>query len=101
MLPGIDRTKRANMSTALLSSSSPALFERVRGVVIGYSDAALTARKERLAEELDVDAGDVDAILADQFRAERCTCCGHWFDQDDCDKDDGRGGFECRDCHDE
>lgn len=86
------------MSDSLLPASSPAIFERVRGSVIGYSDAALTATKERLAEELDVDAGDMDAILADQFRAERCTCCGYWFDQADCDNDDGRGGFECRDC---
>lgn len=86
------------MSTPPLSVSSPALFERVRGLVIGYSDSALTATKERLAEELDADAGDVDAILADQFRAERCTCCGHWFDQADCCHDDGRGCFECRDC---
>jgi hypothetical protein len=86
------------MSTSLLSASSPALFERVRSLVIGYCDAALTTTKERLAEELDADAGDVDAILADQFRTERCTCCGHWFDQADCDNDDGLGGFECRDC---
>lgn len=86
------------MSIPLQSAISSAPFERMRGLVIGYSDAALTATKERLAEELDVDAGDLDAILADQFRAERCTCCGHWFDQADCDNDDGRGGFECRDC---
>lgn len=82
-----------------LNSASPQiLFDQVRSQVIGYSDAALTGVKERLAEELDVDAGDLDGVLADRFRAERCTCCGHWFDQADCDVDDGRGGFECTSC---
>ena len=78
--------------------TTPVLFESVRSQVIGYCDAALTATKERLSEELDVDADDMDAILADQFRVERCTCCGHWSDRADCDVDDGRGGYECRGC---
>ena len=74
------------------------LLLSVRNKVIGYNDAALTATKERLAEELGVDAGDLDAVLADQYHLERCTSCGHWFDQLDCDTDDGRGGFECSAC---
>lgn len=86
------------MPTPLLTAAYPQRFARVRGLVLGYCDATLGAVKEQIAEELDVDASDLDAVLADQFQAERCTCCGHWFDRHHCNHDDGHGGFECGQC---
>lgn len=77
--------------------ASPA-FVRVRSSLIGYSDATLVAQKERLAQELDLDESDLDAVLAEHFQLERCSCCGHWFDQAHCNIDDGAGGFECASC---
>lgn len=75
-----------------------ATYADVRNKVVGYNDAALTATKIRLAEELDVNEGDLDAVLADEFNLERCSSCGHWFDKGDCDRDDGKGGYECAAC---
>lgn len=75
-----------------------ATYADVRNKVVGYNDAALTATKSRLAEELDVDEGDLDAVLAEDFNLERCSSCGHWFDKADCAEDDGHGGYECSAC---
>lgn len=86
------------MYTPARPQFTAALFERVRSQVIGYNDACLVGTKDRIAEELDMDPGDVDEILVLQFHAERCACCGHWYDLDDCNIDNGSGGFECRDC---
>lgn len=73
-------------------------FRDVRARVLGYSDASLARTKEALADELGADASDMDAVLADNFQAERCTSCGHWFDKRDCCTDDRCGGFECAVC---
>lgn len=75
-----------------------ATYAAVRNQVIGYNDAAITATKLRLAEELDVDESDLDAVLATEFNLERCSSCGHWFDKGDCAVDDGQGGYECAAC---
>lgn len=73
-------------------------FANVRGQVIGYNDASLVGTKDRIAEEFDIDPGDVDELLVQQFLAERCASCGHWYDVADCNIDNGYGGFECLDC---
>lgn len=73
-------------------------YESVRSRVLGYSDAVLLNVKESIAEELNIDSSDADAILANEFQLERCSCCGHWFDKSECKDDDGHGGFECADC---
>ncbi len=77
---------------------SAAVMTSVRASVLGYSDGVLAGTKARIAEELDLDASDMDAVLADRFNAERCTGCGHWFDRHQCDHHDGHGGFECGQC---
>jgi hypothetical protein len=89
------------MSTQTRPQVNAALFESVRSQVIGYNDACLVGTKDRIAEELDMDPGDLDELLVLQFHAERCACCGHWYDVADCNIDNGYGGFECRDCTNE
>lgn len=66
--------------------------------VVGYSNATLGATKMALAEQLDVDPSDLDAILAGQYDLQLCTSCGHWFHARECEHDDGQGGFTCGPC---
>lgn len=68
--------------------------------MVGYSDATLGSAKMALAEQLEVDPSDLDAVLADRFALQLCTSCGHWFHARDCSHDDGQGGFTCRPCAD-
>lgn len=59
------------MSVTQLAITSPALFGRVRAIFVGYNDAVLNGKKEELAEELDVDSGEID----DAHNGFECVQC--------------------------
>lgn len=82
----------------MIEPVAPTTFSDVRRQVLGYCDAALGPTKQRIAEMFQIDASDVDALLADDFNAERCSDCGHWFDKSGCTTYDGHGVYMCVSC---